>query len=202
MSESQAADISALRSAHRRARAALPDATLRRNAAALTERLSALPAFRSARAVAGYVAVRGEISLEPVLQIAANQGKAVYLPILRDGAMAFAPWSPGAPLERRDLGLLEPDHTPSDRVSPVDLDLVLAPLVVFDATCQRIGQGGGYYDRTFAFRSDPTVHTPVLVGVAHDTQREARLQPMPWDVPLDMIATDQQLYTREDALTP
>ncbi|MEM9601391.1 MAG: 5-formyltetrahydrofolate cyclo-ligase [Pseudomonadota bacterium] len=202
MPESPAAEVSALRSAHRRARAALPESRQQRNAERLADRLSALPAFRSARTLAGYCAVRGEISLEPVLHIAAELGKVVHLPILRDGTMAFAPWTPGAPLERRDLGLLEPHHDPSARVPPADIDLVLAPLVVFDDHCQRIGQGGGFYDRSFAFRLDPAVRTPVLIGVAHDMQREARLRPMPWDVPLDMIATEQQLYIREDALTP
>lgn len=188
----------ALRTAHRASRAGLTADVQRENAQALTERIAALPVFRNAVKVAAYIAIRGEIDLEPLLQIAARENKSIYLPVLRGEAMRFAPWSPGSPLEKRAMGLLEPVHTDSDWIDPTALDLVLAPLVVFDSRCQRIGQGGGYYDRTFAFRRNSEVLEPTLLGVAHDSQREPELKPMPWDVPLDMIATNSTLYPAED----
>jgi len=58
----------------------------------------------------------------------------------------------------------------------------------------RIGMGGGFCDRSFAFRKDPASKTPVLIGVAHELQKHNRLEPESWDVQLDMIVTDQNIY--------
>ena len=72
--------------------------------------------------------------------------------------------------------------------------LVLAPLVVFDGNCNRIGMGGGFYDRSFAFRKNPAITRPRLIGVAHETQKVEHIVPEQWDVQLDMIVTEQMLY--------
>lgn len=187
----------ALRQAHRKRRAALPADTLEAHAQALAERLLALPAVRAAEHVAVYIAIRGEISLAPTIDALDRLGKTLYLPILRGEAMHFAPWLPTQPLEKRGFGLLEPDVDESQWRPPETLDLVLAPLVVFDSQCNRIGQGGGYYDRTFAFRAGADECRPVLLGVAHEQQREAALPVQDWDIPLDAIATESALYARQ-----
>ena len=108
--------------------------------------------------------------------------------------MHFAAFCPDQPLVKKGFGLLEPDVPVQDCVSPRELDLVLAPLVVFDANRNRIGQGGGFYDRTFAHRKDSSELKPLLVGVAHESQREGPLQPQSWDVTLDLVVTDKALY--------
>ena len=90
--------------------------------------------------------------------------------------------------------LPEPDVTDDEMLDPSDLDLVLAPLVVFDAECNRIGMGGGFYDRSFAFRKLESSVTPRLIGVAHELQRVERLLPEAWDVRLDRIVTDAAIY--------
>lgn len=198
MCESQSSRIDVLRAKHRAARAVFSARQQRLNALALAERVGSLPAFQQARRIAAYIAVRGEIELDPVLQLAEANGARVYLPVLGDQGMHFAPWALGEPLHRRRLGLLEPEHDVNEQVPPGGLDLVLVPLVVFDSRCQRIGQGGGFYDRAFSFRKKESPESPVLLGVAHDSQRETALTPMPWDVQLDMIATDKQLYLREN----
>jgi 5-formyltetrahydrofolate cyclo-ligase len=90
--------------------------------------------------------------------------------------------------------LPEPDVADSEMLAPEDLDLVLAPLVVFDSYRNRIGMGGGFYDRSFAFRKIPGHTRPVLIGVAHEIQKVDRIVPEEWDVPLDMIVTDQAIY--------
>jgi len=79
-------------------------------------------------------------------------------------------------------------------LAPQQLDLVLAPLVVFDENCNRIGMGGGFYDRSFAFRKDSQVTKPVLIGVAHDFQKVQQIVPEDWDVRLDMIVTNKAIY--------
>jgi 5-formyltetrahydrofolate cyclo-ligase len=75
------------------------------------------------------------------------------------------------------------------------LDLVLTPLVAFDAQGHRLGMGGGFYDRSFAYllRHSRWLR-PRLIGLAYDFQRQTRLPHQPWDVPLHAIATDHRLY--------
>lgn len=184
-----------LRQKHRQQRAKLPTDTQTEHATALSTRLLSLPSVQQANHIAAYIAIRGEISLTNVMAQLSETGKRIYLPVLRGQTMHFSPWKPSQPLLKKGFGLLEPDAPESEWIPAEKLDLVLAPLVVFDKECNRIGQGGGYYDRTFAFRQD-TSTTPYLLGVAHEDQHEPQLPTEHWDVPLDMIATNQTLYTR------
>lgn len=187
-----------LRQEHRAKRAALSQATLAQHASALQQQVQSLPAFQRANHLAGYIAIRGEIDVAPLLHSAHEAGKCVYLPALRGERMLFLPYLPGSALKTVGMGLQEPDSDDSNAIDPEKLDLVLTPLVTFDASGNRIGQGGGYYDRTFAFSREPNKTTPFLLGVAHDSQREPALSPMPWDVSLNAIATDTTLYCRAD----
>ena len=83
---------------------------------------------------------------------------------------------------------------PADLLAPADLDVVLVPLLGFDRRGHRLGFGGGYYDRSFAFLNGRTdVGKPVLVGVAYSTQEIATLDEQPWDVRLDYVATEREL---------
>lgn len=181
-----------LRSQHRSERAALGDAAQREHAISLLRRVGVLTEYKNATHIAAYIAIRGEIDLGPLLQN--GEDKRFYLPVLRGQNMHFAPWQPGGALEQKEFGLLEPEVAESRWIDPRQLDLVLVPLVVFDARGNRIGQGGGYYDRTFEFKRLAATQKPLLLGVAHDTQRESQLSPQVWDVPLDLIATDRKLY--------
>jgi len=185
-----------LRDLHRQKRAVINAKCQHAHAEALCERLLALSCVRAAQHITAYIAIRGEISLTPTMQKLSAMGKQLYLPILRDDSMHFAPWTPGQALLKKGFGLLEPDAPESSWLPATQLDLVLAPLVVFDKQCNRIGQGGGYYDRTFAFRQSSESNSPTLLGVAHESQHEAKLPVQHWDVPLDMIATNKALHTR------
>jgi 5-formyltetrahydrofolate cyclo-ligase len=70
------------------------------------------------------------------------------------------------------------------------LDVVLLPLVAFDRRGNRLGMGGGFYDRTFAPRGRGRVSAPRLIGLAHGFQQVAELVDQPWDVPLRGVLTD------------
>lgn len=187
-----AASIDALRSKHRAQRRDIVENTLQEHAIDLEAQVSKLAEYKAANHVAAYIAILGEISVENIIRTGSSEGKTFYLPILRGDAMAFAPWQPDAPLLKKKFGLLEPDCAESEWIDPTDLDLVLTPLVVFDHHGNRIGQGGGFYDRTFEFTRSSA--KPILIGVAHDSQREESLTPQSWDIPLDVIATEKMLY--------
>ena len=183
-----------LRKRYRDLRAGLDQATLDRAARDLGERICSMPEYTQTGLIAAYFAVNGEISLDFVIDQALAQGKQIYLPILDQKALRFAPYSRQQKMRINRFKLPEPDVADDEMLAPETLDLVLAPLVVFDAMRNRIGMGGGFYDRSFAFRKDSAQPRPILIGVAHELQKVDRLEPESWDVRLDMIVTDQNIY--------
>jgi len=119
-------------------------------------------------------------------------GKRVYLPVLHFRRLWFFPFRIDTPLVYDKYGIPEPKLPPHVRCAPRALDLVFAPLVAFDLSGNRLGMGGGYYDRTFdyllhrrAFRK------PLLIGVAYGFQQVAALPKEHWDVPLHGVVTDE-----------
>ncbi|MCF6253802.1 MAG: 5-formyltetrahydrofolate cyclo-ligase [Thiomicrorhabdus sp.] len=118
----------------------------------------------------------------------------LFLPKLNstphDGYMTFAEYTLNSTMKPNKFGILEPisDKNP---LSGEALDLVLTPLVGFDSNGNRMGMGGGYYDRTFQFKQQSTKMTsPLLIGWAHDCQQVSKLPVNPWDIPLNGIITE------------
>ncbi len=141
-----------------------------------------LPEFRSAALVASYVGMGGEVDPGPHLP---DTGATIALPVTRRGEpLRFV--VPDGALVDGPYGTLQPEA--GTEVEPRHLDLVLVPLVVADRSGNRLGHGAGYYDRTFAFRRRQAA-PPLLVGLAHAFQVVERLEPEPWDVPLDMVVS-------------
>lgn len=131
------------------------------------------------------------------MNVAFKQGKQVYVPIIveKSKPLLFAPWTPFAKMESNRFNILEPEFQPADLVSAEQLDFVVAPLVGFDEQCNRIGVGGGFYDRSFEFLNEPnTKRTVFLVGFAFELQKLASIEPQPWDIRLDGVATESNLY--------
>ena len=115
-------------------------------------------------------------------------GKRLALPVIaRNGVMDFFAYDVRAPLLPNRYGIMEP--APGARhVLTLSLGAVLVPLVAFDGEGNRLGMGGGFYDRHFAAAPDGL--RPLLIGVAHETQRAQSLPVETWDVPLDAVLTD------------
>lgn len=170
---------------------------------AISNRFIALSEYRRAKRIAAYVGSKGEIDPMPLLRRAHSDGKQCYLPVLHPflpGRLWFARWTPDTPMRSNRFGIPEPAGNPGYRCLPQHLDLVVVPLLGFDDKCQRLGMGGGYYDRTFAFRRFRCHWKgPLLIGVAHELQRVARLDSQPWDVSLDKVLTPLRSYARESA---
>lgn len=161
-------------------------------AQSLRDTLDTLPAFRSATRVAGYWACDGEIPLHSSLAMLARRGQAFHLPVIAGRTLAFAPWSPGEPVQANRFGIPEPAS--EQRIEAKALDLVLLPLLAFDRKGARLGTGGGFYDRCFAFLGDAQRPTrPLLVGVGYAFQEQSSMVMHAWDIPLDYVATEHQL---------
>lgn len=173
-------------------RASLDVHAIRHASLAIETQLLNHPAFVTATRVALYVPTQGEIDLLALTTVADKQ---FYLPrVTSRRTIEFVHYTPGQALVNNRYGIAEPPHT-ADTIATSQLDLILLPLVAFDATGQRVGRGSGYYDRTLAFMQDPS-HTPRprLIGVAYDFQKVDALTPNPWDVRLHQIITETQQY--------
>ena len=160
----------------------------------LRRSLEQLPEYHTDARVAGYWACDGELPLNLVIPPLAAGGQGFLLPMLgEDNQLRFAPWAAGEPVQPNRFGIPEP-VAPREWFAPFQLDLVLVPLLGFDRHGHRLGYGGGWYDRSFAFLGDQVRPTePLLVGVAYDFQELPVIKPEAWDVPLDFIATDREL---------
>ena len=184
-----------LRQRNRKLRAEMNADQLGVAANLLANRIFDLDEYHRSQRLATYFAVNGEIGLDPVIDHALAAGKQVYLPNLDQQSLRFSPYFRAQKMRINKFRLPEPDVDEAEMLTPEELDLVLAPLVVFDSERNRIGMGGGFYDRSFAFRKSPESTTPVLIGIAHEMQKVDRIVPEAWDVRLDMIVTDQAVYS-------
>ncbi len=182
-----------LRQRNRKLRAQIKEEAQITAANLLMEHIIKLDEYQQAQRIATYFAVNGEISLDPIMDHALSQGKNIYLPNLDQKSLRFSPYFHGQKMRINTFKLPEPDVSDDEMLQPDELDLVLAPLVVFDANRNRVGMGGGFYDRSFAFRKQGK-DKPVLIGVAHEIQKVEALVPEAWDVRLDRVVTDQAVY--------
>lgn len=154
-----------------------------------------LAAVKRARCIALYMACRGELSCAPILDWAHSRGKRVLLPAVRGQRMQFAPHAPGDPMVPNRWGIPEPERQPRQHAGARFPSVAFVPLVAFDSRGNRLGQGGGYYDRAFAFRRHCIYwQRPLLVGLAYDFQRVGELAAKPTDVPLDAVITERSTY--------
>lgn len=163
----------------------------------LAKRVTGLPVFAASQHIAVYIAIDGEMDPAPLLAQASASNKQIYLPVLTADSqrpMVFAPYETDTVLKPNRFKILEPDVSPAQWRHGEHLDLVLTPLVAFDASGNRLGMGGGFYDRTFAFRRDTASPWPYLLGLAYELQKVNALERQPWDIPLDGIATEWALY--------
>ncbi len=166
-----------------------------RRSAAIRRRLLSAPPFLRAGRFAAFLSNDGEPELGPLFQRAWRMGKLAYLPALHGNSLWFLPFSSEAPMVSNRFGIAEPACHPDRRVKAYALDLVLVPLVAFDELGSRLGMGGGYYDRAFAYlNARKRWRRPQLLGVAFEFQRADEIPSRPWDVRLDGIITDLGFY--------
>lgn len=141
-----------------------------------------------------YLPNDGEISPEAYVVAARKRGVRFYLPILHPfhhGRIVFSSYNEDTPLNPNRFGIPEPVFAERKIRSAWALDAVLLPLVGFDDSGERLGMGGGFYDRTFAFSRRLPGLSPKLVGLAHSNQQVDELPVAPWDIPLHSVMTDR-----------
>ncbi len=175
----------------RQRRRSLPAPARAHLAHRLCRRLSVSLPLRRSRRIAVYLPNDGEIDLRPLIRRLWKNGKECYLPVLNRNRLWFMPYTKETPLYDNRFGIPEPVLPARTRCPSASLDLVLTPLVAFDGHGNRLGMGGGYYDRTFAFLTSRNHwKRPLIIGVAYGFQRLEHIPTHSQDVPLRGIATE------------
>ena len=153
----------------------------------ITQQALALIEERNAQHIALYISFDGEISTEKLIKILWVQGKQVYLPVLHPfnpNHLLFLRYLPDTPMCQNKFGIWEPKLNVQN-VLPLDkLDILFTPLVGFDKQGNRLGMGGGFYDRTLQHWQK---YSFIPVGLAHQCQQVEQLPTEAWDVPLHQI---------------
>ena len=184
-----------IRQQKREQRRQLSSSQQAQHAEQLGKRLLKQQAFINSQHIAAYLANDGEIDPVHLVEQAWNLGKQVYLPVLsaHENSLLFAPFEKNSPMCRNQFGIDEPDCLPEHWLKAEHMDLILLPLVAFDERGNRMGMGGGFYDRSQANIRQQEKSTQ-LIGLAHEIQKTSQLEVQSWDIPLHAIATEINFY--------
>ena len=155
-------------------------------------RLLTLSEYKNANTIAAYIASNCETDPMHMVKQALADDKQIYMPVVKSGyQLNFAPFDLNSKMATNQFSIQEPVCDPATHTTANLLDIIIVPLVGFDAKGNRIGMGAGYYDRALASEQDKS---PVKIGFAYEWQRLAELVPNSWDVPMDIIVTDKTIY--------
>jgi 5-formyltetrahydrofolate cyclo-ligase len=177
------------------AREALAPSLRREYAERITPCLTALPGYRAARCVMAYVGFGAEFDTAALIADVLARGKSLVLPRVERAERALALYAvrdPATELAPGVWGIREPRPDLCAAAAPQAVDFVLVPGVAFTARCERLGYGGGYYDRLiprFAGR-------PALVAAAYSLQIVPALPVSATDRSVDLVVTENAAHSR------
>ena len=181
----------------RNKRRALTSAQQQSAAKNLASLISQQSFFQRAKRIGIYLANDGEIDTSLLLGIALAANKACFLPILhplQSNRLLFGEYREGDQLNENRFGIAEPQLKKAAIAPLWSLDLLFMPLVAFDRGGNRVGMGGGFYDRTLASCANQP-RKPTLIGLAHRCQEIDNISRQSWDIPLDQIITDREVIS-------
>ncbi|MES0328319.1 MAG: 5-formyltetrahydrofolate cyclo-ligase [Gammaproteobacteria bacterium] len=188
-------NANSLRQQKREQRRQLNPSQQAKHAQQLAERLLKHSTFIDSQRIAAYLSNDAEIDPVHIIEQAWKLGKQVFLPVLsaHENSLLFAPYDKGSRMCRNQFGIDEPDCPPKHWLTAQHMDLILLPLVAFDEQGNRMGMGGGFYDRSLANIRQQEKPTQ-LIGLAHEIQKTGQLDVQSWDIPLHAIATESDFY--------
>ena len=171
MSEPSMTQRQAIRQHVRHLRRALTDEQQTQAAEQLAEHALNYAPVTEARNIALFLSVDDELNTRPLIARLWHLKKTVCLPVLHPfspGNLLFLRYSPDTPLLKNKLRIPEPPLDIRQVITVVQLDMMMVPVVAFDQHGQRLGMGGGFYDRTL---QNWRQHGFLTVGLAHDCQQ-------------------------------
>ena len=187
MKSTQQALRTQLRQQIRKTRANLTALQQQQAEDSITQQALALIEAQNAQHIALYVSFDGEISTEKLIKTLWAQDKHVYLPVLHPfnpNHLLFLRYLPDTLMLKNKFGIWEPKLNVQNVLPLKELDILFTPLVAFDKQGNRLGMGGGFYDRTLQNWQNSSF---IPVGLAHQCQQVEQLPTEAWDVPLHQI---------------
>ncbi|ECZ3145856.1 5-formyltetrahydrofolate cyclo-ligase [Salmonella enterica] len=178
----------------RQRRRALTPEQQRRFGQQAAARMLSFPPVVMAHTVAVFLPFDGELDTQPLIEQLWQAGKRVYLPVLHPfspGNLLFLHYHPQSALVTNRLKIREPRLDVRDVLPLAKLDVLVTPLVAFDEGGQRLGMGGGFYDRTL---QNWQQHKILPVGYAHNCQLVEKLPVEEWDIPLPAVVTPSKIW--------
>ena len=173
-------DKKALRSAIREKKRAMTPQQIEEKSAALTVQFLATDLYKNASTIYGYLPYNQEVRTIPLLQQAITDGKQVAVPKVYGETMRFILIADLSAVEKGYAGIPEPKA--DEPVAQDERALVLMPGLAFDPAGNRMGYGGGFYDRFL--QAEP--HHPT-VALCYDFQMLPHLETEAHDIPVDLV---------------
>jgi 5-formyltetrahydrofolate cyclo-ligase len=160
----------------------------------IRQNLFALVNSEKPKNIGAYWPFNGEPDLKPLYRQLLTSGHKLALPVISeagDHTMSFHAWHDRARLEENGYGICEPKE--SDLVPVSKLDMLFMPLVAYDGLGNRLGMGGGYYDRYLEAVRDLT--RPLRLGIAYSLQKIETIEQKSWDIPVHGIVNELGCFT-------
>lgn len=163
----------------------------------ISEKIIQLPEFLQSQHIAYYISNENEIDPAEIIHHAKKLNKSFYLPIISEkNKLNFYLTNTNTQFIKNKFNIDEPIIKNQEPVLPEDLNLILVPLVAFDQHCNRLGRGMGFYDSYLQFTKNvPQNKRPTLIGLAYEFQKVEKLNPESWDVPMDFVVTEKNIYS-------
>lgn len=153
--------------------------------------------FKQSEHIACYLHYRDEFDSLPIMEAIWQANKQCYLPILtEENSLRFVRYKKGDALQENRYSIFEPVNI-TNECPPQNLNIVITPLFAFDLQGHRLGTGGGYYDRTFAFLHHSAIKRPLMIGLGYSMQQENSLPFDDWDIGLNGIITEKEFILIE-----
>ena len=163
----------------------------------IVQRILSSKEYQKAQHIMIYRAINGEVDLSTLEPAAKKDGKTICFPLCinKTEMIALSPKEQfsGKAWKKGSFGIMEPVREFSDEIAPENIDLVICPCTVFDENGGRIGMGGGYYDRFL-----PKCTKASVIAVAFKVQKVEHVLRHPWDVRMDKIYTEENVYCTFD----
>lgn len=178
----------------RRAHLTLRDQTIASKK--ITEQVIQNPRFQQSQTIGVYIAINTEINPEIIIKKSWQAHKRCYLPVLREKKLFFSAYQKDTTLKKNHFNIPEPPLLAKSSIKAWNLDLVFVPLLGFTVKGERLGMGGGCYDRAFSFLLAKTRPSkPYLIGLAYEWQKMEFFKKNNWDVPLNAVITEKKTYS-------
>ena len=179
-----------LRKTYQHLRAEQPLAAQIEHSNQVCQQIQALDVYQQAQIIALYQSTRSEINLNYLWLHVHYLHKKCYFPAINNNKkLLFLPAQPGDSMKLNQFHIAEPKICETFAISLENIDLMLIPLLAFDPHGNRLGYGGGYYDRALS-----TNRPKCLLGVAFACQAHDNLPTDPWDIVLDGVVTEHGVH--------